>query len=75
MNDVIDRASDTEQLINDSALYQHQRDRERTTQVWCGGVVVCMDCEAAIPSERLLAIPECARCIDCQTMHEIRERQ
>lgn len=74
MSDDIDRANDTAQLTTDSALYIHQRDRLRADQVWRGGVVVCIDCEAAIPSQRLLAIPECARCIDCQTAHEIREK-
>lgn len=74
MTDPIDRANDTAQLVNDSALYLHQRDQVQAGQVWRGGVVVCMDCEAAIPSARLLAIPECARCVDCQVAFEKEER-
>ncbi len=70
MSNPIDRANDTAQLNNDSALYEHRRDRVQTHQVWVGGVVVCSDCDAAIPSARLLAIPDCERCIDCQVAHE-----
>lgn len=75
MSDEIDRANDTAQLTNDSAMYLHRRDRVQTHQVWVGGVVVCSDCDAAIPSERLLAIPECERCIDCQVAYEKELRQ
>lgn len=75
MTDHIDSANDLAQLNTESALYVHQRDKDTTRQIWLGGVVVCIDCEMAIPSPRLLVIPDCARCIDCQTAHEIRARQ
>ena len=70
MSDEIDRANESAQLMTESALYLHLRDRIRPNRVWLGGVVVCSDCEAAIPTARLLAVPECERCVDCQAAYE-----
>ncbi len=75
MTDDIDRANASAQFNNDLALYQHRSERKQPPQVWVGGSVLCMDCEFAISSERLRAVPDCVRCIDCQTAHEIREKQ
>ena len=71
----IDHAAETAQFNNDLALLQHLMGRARPRQVWTDGVVVCEDCEVAIPAARLLAVPDCERCVDCQTYHEIREKQ
>jgi DnaK suppressor protein len=38
------------------------------------GLVVCLDCEAPIPLERLAANPRAVRCIDCQLEYD-REQQ
>jgi phage/conjugal plasmid C-4 type zinc finger TraR family protein len=75
MTDPIDRANDTAQFFNNLALRRHRQGRTPLDEVWAGGVVVCADCDQAIPSARLKAVPDCERCVDCQTVYEIRERQ
>ena len=35
----------------------------------------CLDCGAEIPAERLKAVPETVRCLDCQRSFEARHRQ
>jgi phage/conjugal plasmid C-4 type zinc finger TraR family protein len=74
MSDPVDSANDAAQFANDLALHQHLKGRARSHQVWVGGVVLCGDCGAAIPSGRLLAIPDCSRCVDCQEIFEREER-
>jgi DnaK suppressor protein len=75
MTDLADKANDTAQFSNDLAIRQHQIDHELPDQLVVDGVVECLNCEEEIPAERLEALPNCVRCIDCQTAHEIRERQ
>ncbi|MGZ4974660.1 MAG: TraR/DksA family transcriptional regulator [Burkholderiaceae bacterium] len=75
MTDPIDRANDTAQFNNDLAIQQHLIDHTLPAQLIVDGVVECIDCGDEIPVERLAALPNCVRCIDCQTMYEIRERQ
>jgi phage/conjugal plasmid C-4 type zinc finger TraR family protein len=75
MTDPIDRANDTAQFTNELAIHQHRIDHALPAQLVVDGVVECMDCGMDIPTQRLAALPDCVRCIDCQTMHEIREKQ
>jgi DnaK suppressor protein len=75
MTDFIDRANDTAQFTNDLAIQQHRIDHALPAQLVVDGVVECMDCGIDIPTERLAALPDYVRCIDCQTVHEIREKQ
>jgi phage/conjugal plasmid C-4 type zinc finger protein, TraR family len=75
MTDPIDRANDTAQFSNDLAIQQHQIDTALPPQLVVEGVVECLDCGIDIPVDRLAVLPNCVRCIDCQTLHEIRERQ
>ncbi|MGZ8172834.1 MULTISPECIES: TraR/DksA family transcriptional regulator [Methylobacter] len=75
MTDPIDRANDTAQFSNELAIQQHLIDHALPAQQIVDGVVECIDCDDAIPADRLAALPKCVRCISCQTMHEIRERQ
>lgn len=75
MTDIADNANDTAQFNNDLAIRQHAIDHALPAQHVVDGVVECMDCGIDIPADRLAALPHCVRCIDCQTMHEIRERQ
>lgn len=35
------------------------------TNIW-----QCADCERTIPVERRRAVPNCVRCVDCQSEHE-----
>lgn len=43
-------------------------DKARTTQQLVAGdsARCCVDCDAPIPADRLEAVPETKRCIDCQ---------
>lgn len=75
MTDFIDRANDTAQFNNDLAIHQHRIDHALPAQLVVDGVVECIDCGVDIPADRLEALPDCVRCIDCQTIHEIREKQ
>jgi len=34
----------------------------------------CVDCGKTIPHERLEAVPECLRCVNCQTAHETKHK-
>jgi DnaK suppressor protein len=38
------------------------------------GVVICRDCDAPIPPERLAAQPHAVRCIDCQREYDREQR-
>lgn len=75
MTDIADNANDTAQFNNDVAIRQHAIDHALPAQHVVDGVVECMDCDDEIPAERLEALPDCVRCFECQTAHEIRERQ
>lgn len=75
MSDPIDRANDTAQFNNDLDIKQHLVDHALPEQLIVDGIVECMDCENEIPLNRLAALPNCVRCIDCQTVYEIREKQ
>ncbi len=75
MTDPIDRANDTAQFSNNLAIRQHRIDHALPAQLVVDGVVECIDCGDEIPAKRLSALPNCVRCIDCQTMYEIREKQ
>lgn len=74
MTDPIDRANDLVLFTNDMAIQQHLADHTLPKQQIVDGVVECIDCDAAISADRLAALPNCVRCIDCQTTHEIREK-
>lgn len=75
MTDDIDRANATAQFTNDLAIRQHLIDHALPPQWVIDGIVECLDCGIDIPSDRLDALPNCVRCIDCQFTHEIREKQ
>lgn len=75
MSDEIDRANDSAQFTNDLAIRQHLIDHALPPQLVVDGVVECIDCGDDISKERLGALPNCVRCIDCQTIFEIREKQ
>lgn len=39
------------------------------------GAAICRDCSEPIPRERRLAVPSAVRCIDCETLRELRARR
>lgn len=75
MSDDIDRANEAAQFTNDLAIRQHRIDHALPAQQIVDGVVECIDCGEAIPVNRLAALPNCVRCIDCQITHELRDKQ
>lgn len=70
MTDDIDRANHTAQFTNDLAIQQHLRGRALPPQQIIDGAVECLDCGIGIPDDRLDALPNCVRCIDCQIAYE-----
>lgn len=61
---VTDRVtSETIHRILDQEAEQAEHARERVAQ---GGYGVCEDCYVRIPPERLEALPDATRCVNCQ---------
>ncbi|MBC7210995.1 MAG: TraR/DksA C4-type zinc finger protein [Pseudomonas sp.] len=67
MGDVIDRANDQAQWHNDVAIAAAAKRRARVLPV---SLLDCVDCEEPIPEARRVAEKGCARCIECQQIHE-----
>jgi DnaK suppressor protein len=57
-----------EQLIAD----EEQRVEAARKALEEGSYGTCADCRAPIPPSRLEAVPDAARCIECQRRHEAR---
>lgn len=71
--DEIDRANQHEQHLRQLALAD-QRARSKEPAQWIeDGAVWCIDCGTEINKERLNAKPNAARCIDCQSLHELKD--
>jgi phage/conjugal plasmid C-4 type zinc finger TraR family protein len=70
MSDEIDQANDRAAFDTDLALRHARLTREHGDQRYQQGRVVCVDCGTDIPPARLLSLPHCWRCVDCQTAHE-----
>lgn len=57
---------DREAAVNKALKRPQQPAQKRNTD----GDVICIDCEAIIPEDRLTAKPDAARCLDCKTRWE-----
>ena len=66
MPDVIDDAPHAEALDRAAALSQAACRRQGPGPEWIDGVACCRDCGEPIPAARLLAMPGCGRCRECQ---------
>jgi phage/conjugal plasmid C-4 type zinc finger TraR family protein len=74
MSDIADRAGELEeqqrvhalraQATNVVELPKHDRDGKR----------VCLACEERLSQKRLKAAPRAVRCVECQDLHEKRQR-
>ena len=72
--DVLDDAKQLEMRQRDQALASHQARQEPEPEQWIdNGIVCCIDCEVPIPTERLDAKPNAARCIECQSLYELQD--
>ncbi|EDA8652368.1 TraR/DksA family transcriptional regulator [Salmonella enterica] len=70
MSEQIDEAQALDALHRQSALERHRR---RTAGDLDNETGYCQSCGEPIPAARLAACPGARRCIDCQTIHELRE--
>lgn len=73
--DLLDEAKALEMAARDRALAEHFASVKEPPQWVEDGVVYCIDCGTTITPERLQAKPYAARCIDCQTIYEHKERR
>lgn len=71
MPDLFDRAQSRANQNTTEALlrYRNHLQPEPPQQI-VAGVVLCIDCDEAIPAARLAAKPNAARCAQCQSIHE-----
>ncbi|UOA07636.1 TraR/DksA C4-type zinc finger protein [Methylobacter sp. S3L5C] len=70
MSDDIDRANDRMLFDINRAVQQELARHRLTLQRIVAESVLCLDCDKAIPANRLAALPLCIRCIQCQTAYE-----
>ena len=70
-----DDAGKLNEVYQKAALAKQQADaRTQETPLVVDGVRLCLDCEDAIPAERLQRMPYAVRCVHCQQTHEAREK-
>lgn len=67
--DIIDSASEVEELQRNAALAAHRINRLAVS------AVTCSDCGDELPEARRIAYPGCTMCIDCQADAEKRNRR
>jgi DnaK suppressor protein len=72
--DDIDRAQELQDLFRQKALESQQKRRAEPEQWIEDGTVLCIDCGLEIEAGRLAAIPNAARCTECQGYHELKDR-
>lgn len=68
MADIIDSASEIEELQRNAALSAHRIDRSAVSAEHCE------DCGVDIPEERRAAVPGCQMCAECQYEKEKRRK-
>lgn len=69
MADIIDSASELEDLQRDAALSMRRINRNAVSATHC------VDCGEAIPELRREMVPGCQRCSSCQADEELRMKQ
>lgn len=67
--DIIDSASEVEELQRNAALAAHRINRLAVS------AVKCSDCGDDLPQARRIAYPGCTMCVDCQSDAERRNRR
>lgn len=67
--DIIDSASEVEELQRNAALAAHRINRLAVS------AVKCSDCGDDLPEARRIAYPGCTMCVDCQADAERRNRR
>lgn len=69
MADIIDSASEVEELQRNAALAAHRINRDAVS------AVCCKCCNEELPEARRIAYPGCTMCVDCQADAERRNRR
>lgn len=67
--DIIDSASEVEELQRNAALAAHRINRLAVS------AVRCKCCDEELPQARRIAYPGCTMCVDCQADAEKRNRR
>lgn len=67
--DIIDNASEIEELQRNAALSAHRIDRNAVSAEHC------VECDDEIPDLRRVKVPGCQRCASCQQDEELRMKQ
>ncbi|WP_265497967.1 TraR/DksA family transcriptional regulator [Providencia rustigianii] len=68
MSKEIDRASEHEILMREQQI------KAVTNRAVSASAFVCEDCDNPIPEQRRIASVGCTRCIDCQTIFELKRK-
>lgn len=69
MADIIDSASEIEELQRNAALSAHRLNRNAVS------AERCEECDEDIPAPRRAAVPGCQTCAECQSVIELRNKQ
>lgn len=67
--DIIDSASEVEELQRNAALAAHRMNRDAVSAMRCS------DCDEELPQARRIAYPGCTMCVSCQADAERRNRR
>lgn len=63
--DLYDAATNLEELERERILKAHA-DRPREAPLVIKGVRLCVDCQDKIDKQRIVVVPDCVRCFECQ---------
>lgn len=69
MPDIIDTASEIEELQRNAALSAHRFNRNAVS------AERCEECGEDIPEPRRAAVPCCQTCAECQSVKELKNKQ
>lgn len=68
-SEIIDQASDLEEMMRENAIQAHRLNRNAVSAEHCA------ECGEDIPDPRRAAIPGCQTCSSCQEEIELRNKQ
>ncbi len=74
MSDIADHAGELEERQRADALRAQSAVLVELPRHDHEGKRVCLDCEERLPAKRLKASPNAVRCVECQDLHEKRQR-
>jgi DnaK suppressor protein len=72
--DILDSAKQAEMADRKRALAAQKRKAQEPEQLIVDDEVLCIECEELVSKPRLAAKPNAARCIECQSFYELKDR-